>query len=217
MACEKKNNNIWRTRLQSSPPLYSKKLHTSRTEVTFCWPWKARKYMGNFSNSSATTSNSWGSLSSINPENCCSIILASRTLRISKLPQRVLTSWPHRSREYSLRKVVFPAPVGPVNTVNSPRRWPLSNSVRIGKRRQRTPATVWLWMISAYTSFLVTKSNRYYIASPNCIRKREGVRTLNWKRSSLLCASRAWPSSEHALHFSLSVDIVTQKEFLPRI
>ena len=36
----------------------------------------------------------------------------------------LLTPSMHKSKEYSLIKVVFPEPVGPVNTVNSPRRCP---------------------------------------------------------------------------------------------
>ena len=43
----------------------------------------------------------------------------------SKDPQRVLTFCAARSREYSDMKVVFPAPVRPVNTVSSPLRNPL--------------------------------------------------------------------------------------------
>ena len=45
----------------------------------------------------------------------------------SKDPQRVLTFCAARSREYSDMKVVFPAPVRPVNTVSSPLRNPLGN------------------------------------------------------------------------------------------
>lgn len=36
----------------------------------------------------------------------------------------LLTPCSAKSNEYSLIKVVFPDPVGPVNIVSSPRRWP---------------------------------------------------------------------------------------------
>lgn len=67
----------------------------------------------------------------IYPENWVIISLASRWFWISKLPHSVFKPCMLRSREYSLKNVVFPLPVGPVNIVNSPALCPFNISFSI--------------------------------------------------------------------------------------
>lgn len=84
--------------------------------LMFCCPWKVIKYRGRSSNLSAHMSYWSRFSSSLCLANWVSIILARRTLLISKLPHNVLTPCMHRSRAHSLMKVVFPLPVGPAYT-----------------------------------------------------------------------------------------------------
>lgn len=105
------------------------------------------------------------------------MVLARRTLRISKLPHNVgtyirqketnrlnsqtrftgtmLTPCMQRSSDSSLIKVVFPDPVGPVNTVSSPRRWPLSILVNKGNRLHDKPVT---WSLFKSSSCKLSRS-----------------------------------------------------------
>lgn len=125
---------------------------TSITTLIFCWPWNVMKYIGNFSNSAAYRSKDVKSLSNGCPAICRSKVVAKRVFRISNDPHKVDTPCITRSSEYSAINVVLPQPVGPVNSVNSPRRWPFIILFNEGKRFHLIPCTLSIFCRSLNTS-----------------------------------------------------------------